>query len=79
LARARTSLPVIGLGCQGGGALGLEKALGKLPGVQRVYVNSATEMAYVEYEPETTGLEEIMAAIRSEGYGTAPPSARFWR
>src|SRR5689334_21661802 len=56
----RVTLAVEGLSCGGGGALAAERALAQLPGVVRVYVNAATEMAYVEYTPalcSATGLQ----------------------
>ena len=47
----RVTLPIYNLGCGGGGSLTIERALTKAPGVTQAYVNPATEMAYVVYNP----------------------------
>jgi Cu+-exporting ATPase len=70
--RLRATLPVAGLVC-GGGALTVEAALSQAPGVIRAYVNPATEMAYVEYDPDVVGLEGLKRAIESVGYQTVTP------
>lgn len=64
----RVTLPVYGLGCGGGGALALERALSKAPGVQRAYVNPLTEMAYIEYDPALTGPERLAALVAEAGF-----------
>lgn len=66
--RVRATIAIIGLTC--GMALALERHLARLPGMLRVYVNPATEMAYVEYLPDRLSVEEIAAAIRTFGYRT---------
>ncbi len=60
--RARASVPIVGLSRGGEGALSAERAVRRLPGVLWVYVNPATEMAYVEYAPEVVSLDEIARA-----------------
>lgn len=72
----RVTLPIYGLGCGGGGALTAERALARVPGVVQAYVNPATEMAYVEYEPAVTGPEQLVAAIECSGFRTGKVSAR---
>ena len=47
----RITLPIEDLNCEGGGVLIVERALARTAGVVQVYVNPATEMAYVEYDP----------------------------
>jgi len=71
--RLRVTLPIAGLTCGGGGALTVERALVEVPGVIRAYVNPATEMAYVEYDPRQTSLTELNKAVESAGYRTALP------
>ncbi len=71
--RLRVTLPIAGLMCGGGGALTIERALQQVPGVIRAYVNPATEMAYVEYDPDLVGLDELKEAIESLGYRTVLP------
>lgn len=67
-APARLKLGVLNLTCGGGGALTVERALARLAGVQRVYVNPLTEMAYVDYDPGLVTVEQLLAAVRRCGY-----------
>jgi copper chaperone CopZ len=72
----RMILPIDGLGCWGSGALVVERVLAKAPGVARVYVNPATEMAYVEYDAAATDPEHLAAAVTRAGFGVEQPLAR---
>jgi P-type Cu+ transporter len=72
----RATLEIIGLGCGGGGALSVERALARLPGVVRAYVNPATETAYVEYDPSTAGAPELVAAVERAGFRALQPVPR---
>lgn len=72
----RTTLPIYGLGCGGGGTLTIERALEKLPGVLRVYVNPLTEMAYLEYDPARATGEEFRRAIERVGFRAGAASLR---
>lgn len=74
--RERVTVPVFDLGCGGGGALALERTLGKVPGVAYVYVNPATEMVYAEYDPALTGPDQIITAIGEAGFQASSPSLR---
>lgn len=74
MTRQRATLPIYGLGCGGGGALTVERALAKTPGVVRVYVNPATEMAYVEYDPTLCGVAHLLAAVERAGFRASKPS-----
>ena len=65
----RITLEIFGLGCGGGGVLIIERALAKLPGAARVYVNPATEMAYVEYDPALAGAPQFIDAVKRCGFG----------
>ncbi|MBF6596306.1 MAG: heavy-metal-associated domain-containing protein [Thermaceae bacterium] len=67
----RVTLPIYGLGCGGGGALAVERALSKSPGVKRAYVNPLTEMAYIEYDPALTGPERLADVIVGVGFGAS--------
>lgn len=71
----RVTIPIYGFTCAGSGALVAERALLRVPGVARVYVNAFTEMAYVEYEPTVTGVEQLAQAIGRAGLraGNAAP------
>ncbi len=68
--RARFTFPIVGLGCGGRGASTVERALKRTPGVMRAYVNPATEMAYVEFNPARTDQSALERVIDSLGYRT---------
>ncbi len=69
-------MAIYGLTCGGGGALTLERALGRLAGVIRVYVNPATEMAYIEYDPEKVAWESLEAVFQACGLKADPVGVR---
>ncbi len=76
MARARVTLEIIGLSCGGGGALTVERALARVPGVVRAYVNPATETAYVSYETTQVEPETLVAAIERVGFRSGIPILR---
>src|SRR5215208_432902 len=49
----------------------VEKAIGKVPGVERAAVNLATERATVSYDPRQTAVADVAAAVERAGYGVA--------
>jgi cation transport ATPase len=64
----RITLPIYNLGCTSETRL-VERILRAVPGVSHVYVNPATEMAYVEYDPAQSGSAQLFAVLEREGYG----------
>jgi copper chaperone CopZ len=68
----RLRIPIYGLGCGGGGAANVEHALTRAPGVLRVYVNPATEVAYVDVDPTRTDAGRLVWAIHQAGYRAGP-------
>lgn len=72
MATQRTTVPIYNLSCAGGGALVVERTLARTPGVARVYVNPATEMAYVEFDPEAITPSALTAAVTAAGFGPPP-------
>jgi Cu+-exporting ATPase len=46
----------------------VERALGRADGVGEASVNLATERATVSYDPEATGVGELLATIEASGY-----------
>jgi hypothetical protein len=72
----RITIPILGLSCGGGGSLQVERAIAKVAGVARVYVNACTEMAYVEYNPAICSPELIVSAVSRIGFGTGEVSLR---
>lgn len=61
------SIPISGMTCAAC-AKAVEKAVGKLAGVESVNVNFATEKAVINYNPKTVRLSEIKQAISKAGY-----------
>lgn len=66
----RVDLPITGMTCAAC-ARRIEQNLTKAPGVRRAGVNLATSRATVEYDPERTGIRQLMNAVKATGYGTA--------
>ncbi len=62
-----------GLGCGGAGATTIERELAATDGVLRVYVNPATETAYVDYDPAETDAPALARAIERAGYRPGRP------
>ncbi len=54
-----------------------EKALGELPGVQKVVVNLATGKATVEYDPSLVTLSDMKKAVADIGYEVVLDSAQL--
>jgi plastocyanin len=71
----RVTLAIEGLSCGGGGDLAADRALAHVPGVVRVYVNPATEMAYVEYAPGACSLTNLQTALQEAGLTGGPLAA----
>jgi Cu+-exporting ATPase len=69
----RMDLPVTGMTCAAC-ARRVEARLGKANGVRRAGVNFATGRATVEYDPDATGVHDLVRAVKDAGYGTVPPA-----
>ncbi|MCC7023982.1 MAG: copper-translocating P-type ATPase, partial [Thermomicrobiales bacterium] len=74
LEQREASFPVTGMTCASC-VRRVEKAIGKVAGVDHVAVNLATERATVRFDPEATTLGEVARAVERAGYGVAelPP------
>ena len=66
-------IPVYGLGCGGAGARTIERELAATGGVVRVYVNPATETAYVDYDPAEVDPWTLARAVERAGYRAGTP------
>jgi len=74
--RQRMTLPIDDLSCGGGGALIVERVLAHTTGVIYVYVNPATEMAYVEYDPALAEPKYLIYVVEQAGFRVGVPSFR---
>ena len=57
------------------GALGLEKRIGAVPGVESVTVNYAAGSATVRYDETRLGVADIKSSMRQRRYDAAAPVA----
>ena len=71
----RTALPVSLLACGGGDRATAERILLRSIGVQTAYVNPATEMAYVEYDPDLTSPQALFEVLKHAGFAPAARDA----
>ena len=74
--RQRMTLPNDNLSCGGGGVLMVERALARTAGVIYVYVNPATEMAYVVYDPALVEPKHLIYVVEQAGFRAGVPSLR---
>ena len=72
----RLIFPIYGLACGGSGTVDVERALERLPGVRRAYVNRLTEMAYVQLEGGEVRADQIAATVHDLGFEAGPMQAR---
>ncbi len=68
---AHTVLALEGMTCASC-AMRIEKGLKKVPGVLDAQVNLATERGTVTYNPEQTGLEQMVQKVEAVGYKATP-------
>jgi copper chaperone CopZ len=71
--RQKVTLPIEDFGCAGSGAIVVERALTHVSGVIRVYVNAATEMAYVQYDAERCSVSALRDAVARAGFHVGVP------
>ena len=74
----RVAVPVFGLGLGGCGVEQLERALRAEPGVIEVYVNPATETAYVTYDPAQSQPGGLRRALEGAGLRAGAPETWRW-
>lgn len=72
----RITIPIEELSCGGGGSLQVERALIHVSGVVYAYVNPATEMAYIAYDPTRTDQARLMQAVEQAGFRAGVPNLR---
>jgi len=71
---ARLRIPIFDLGCGGAGATTVARELAATDGVLRVYVNPATETAYLDYDPARADPRKLAEAIEKAGYRAGRPA-----
>src|SRR5882672_5130827 len=52
----------------------IEKALGRLPGVDKVAVSLTHEQALIEYNPSVTRAEQLLQTLKDIGYTISDPN-----
>ena len=52
----------------------IEKALGRLPGVEKVAVSLTHEQALIEYNPSVTRAEKLLQTLKDIGYTISDPN-----
>ncbi|MBE2196799.1 MAG: cation transporter, partial [Anaerolinea sp.] len=62
----RIELAVIGLQRSGGPAL--ERAITVIPGVSRAIVNTKESRVFIDYDPESANVSDLLEAVRSAGF-----------
>ncbi len=67
-----TTLFIQGLGCGGGDARTAERALARVPGVVRAYVNPLTESAYVAFEASICSESALRTQLQRAGFRAVP-------
>ena len=70
----RVDLPITGMTCAAC-ANRIERQLKKQPGVESCSVNFATSKATINYDPEKTGVSNLIQTVRDVGYETAGTSS----
>lgn len=68
LARERLTIAIDDLACAGGDAQAAERTIAHVAGVLEVYVNPATENAYVDYDPAQVTPETLREKVREFGF-----------
>ncbi len=71
----RITMPIYDLGCGGGGALMIERAVSRTPGVLSAYVNPALEMAYITFDPVRCTADQVGAVVAACGFRTGSAHA----
>ncbi len=66
----RVTLPLTGMTCAAC-ARRIERKLSSAPGVRQANVNFATARATVEYDPQQTGVNNLIESVRAIGYDAA--------
>jgi len=66
----RIDLPITGMSCAAC-ARRIERSLSKQAGVRKAGVNFATSRATIEYDPQATGVGQLIETVKEVGYGTA--------
>jgi hypothetical protein len=72
----RMTLPIQDLNSNDGSIPLVEQTLIQEVGVRHVYVNPVMEMAYIEYDPVITSLDQLVTAVKRAGFHTGKPSRR---
>lgn len=70
---ASIEIAVVGMHCASCGLL-IDEAIEDLPGVTRAETDVRRALTRVQFDPDTTGLADLVEAIESVGYQVPPPN-----
>ncbi len=76
MALQHVAIVLDGLSCGGGGVLMIERELKNVPGVERVYANPTTEMAYLDYDAKRVTFDHLIKAVERAGFRAGEISER---
>jgi len=69
--QAKVSLRIVGMPCASC-LIPVRKALERVAGVRSVGANYVADLIVVEFDPEVTGVNEIVRAVEKAGYHAMP-------
>ena len=72
----KLQIPIVGMDCAAC-VITIEKAVRRLPGIERANVNYSTEKLYVEYKSGQADVEQIAKAVKSAGYKTGKATLKL--
>jgi Cu+-exporting ATPase len=74
--KGRIDLPIIGMTCASC-AQTIQKGLSRLPGVEKAWVNLATQRATIFYDSKKVGVDGFIHSIRGSGYDVGTVSVEI--
>ncbi len=73
MATKHAELPIYLIGCE---ASAVERELAEIKGVVRIYINPATEKAYIDFDPDVVQLAVVQQKATELGCAVGAPIQR---